>query len=152
MKKRGTLHIEIEGLNKIVTALRSKHNASTKAMNMGLYMAGVHLQGVSQQMVPVEHGLLKASAFTRDVSTTKRAVVLVGYTNENAAYVHEQVQMKWRGKKRKGTRADGLARKGRYWDPSGKAQAKFLERPFKSEFSTMFRIIENTIKQSLKNG
>lgn len=45
----------------------------------------------------------------------------IGCTAFYAVYVHENVEMKWRGKPRK------KPHKGLYWDPQGEATAKFLE-------------------------
>lgn len=55
--------------------------------------------------------------------------VIVGFNANYALFVHENVEMKWRGQKRKGKRPDGSERKGRYWDPQGRGQSKFLEQP-----------------------
>lgn len=46
--------------------------------------------------------------------------VVVGFTAQYAIWVHENVEMKWRGKPRR----SGI---GTYWGPKG--QAKFLEQP-----------------------
>jgi hypothetical protein len=48
--------------------------------------------------------------------------VIVGYTAAYALFVHEKVEMKLAGLPRVGG-------KGLYWDPQGRAQAKFLETP-----------------------
>jgi hypothetical protein len=55
--------------------------------------------------------------------------VIVGFNAFYALFVHENVEMKWRGQKRKGTRPDGSKRRGKYWDPQGRGQSKFLEQP-----------------------
>jgi hypothetical protein len=49
-----------------------------------------------------------------------RRRVIVGYSAPYAAYVHENVEMKWRGRPRR----SGI---GVYWGPRG--QAKFLAEP-----------------------
>lgn len=62
--------------------------------------------------------------------------VVVGYTAAYALYVHENVEMKWKGKKRR------KPHKGFYWDPQGRGQAKFLEGPareLKQEFQRIVR-------------
>jgi len=145
-------NITLKGADEAIQALADKHRASGKALKLGLYQAGLYLQRLSQLKVPVEQGKLKASAFTRDVSTGTTTIVLVGYGANYAHYIHEQVQMKWKGKKRKGKRADGLPRKGRYWDPNGKGQAKFLEQPFKNNFPQMLKIIEQSLIKVMSNG
>lgn len=53
----------------------------------------------------------------------KTGSVVVGYTASYALYVHENMEMKWKGEPRK------KPHKGRYWDPQDKAGPKFLEGP-----------------------
>ncbi len=53
-----------ENRDEIVAIVRSE-SARTKSLTKGLMIAGLFLQRKSQQAVPVEHGNLKASAFTR---------------------------------------------------------------------------------------
>ena len=141
--------IQVKGVNKLLKQLAAKEKATPTAMSKALYMGGLHLQRKSQQMAPVEQGKLKASAFTRDISSGAKSVVIVGYTASYALYVHESVQMKWKGKKRKGTRPDGLPRKGRYWDPQGEASARFLQRPFKSEIPMILTIVQNVVRKEI---
>jgi hypothetical protein len=49
--------------------------------------------------------------------------VIVGYTANYALYVHENTEMKLKGQKRQ------PPGKGKYWDPQGRAQSKFLATP-----------------------
>jgi hypothetical protein len=100
----------------------------------GLKKAGLHLQRASQLLVPVEYGVLKASAFTRASGQGTRTVVEVGYTAAYAIYVHEAIAMKLKGQPRK----SGL---GNYWDPPGRGQAKFLEAPFRSKRDDLRAIV-----------
>lgn len=65
--------------------------------------------------------------------------VVVGYNAKYAIYVHENIEMKWKGKKRR----SGL---GVYWGPTG--QAKFLEQPFRELGTKLGRMIPI----ALKNG
>jgi hypothetical protein len=51
--------------------------------------------------------------------------VIVGYTASYALFVHENIEMKWRGLPRK----PNPPHKGNYWDPAGRGQSKFLEQP-----------------------
>lgn len=89
-----------------------------------------------------------------------RTSVVVGYTANYALYVHENVEMKWKGLPRGGgfsvskdgkvvvpkrvmdTGTISTTGKGFYWDPQGRAQAKFLEAPFRQlgpELKVMIR-------------
>jgi len=64
--------------------------------------------------------------------------VIVGYTASYALAVHEKIDMKLKGQRRK-----GKGKKGRYWDPQGRAQAKFLETPAREKRKEMLLIIKN---------
>lgn len=109
---------------------------------MGLKTAGLFLQRQSQGLVPVDFGILKASAFTRAEGEGFSTVVLVGYTAFYAMYVHEMVEMKGKGKPRR------APSKGNYWDPAGRGQAKFLEAPARDAENRkkMLNIIKNICK------
>lgn len=61
--------------------------------------------------------------------------VIVGYNASYALYVHENVEMKWKGKPRH------KPHKGFYWDPQGRGQAKFLEQPARELREKMQKII-----------
>jgi hypothetical protein len=49
--------------------------------------------------------------------------VIVGYTANYAIWIHENTKMSWKGLPRK------EPHKGKYWDPQGRGQNKFLEKP-----------------------
>lgn len=100
----------------------------------GLKTAGLVLQHDSQRKVPVDTGNLKASAFTRSTGIGWDAEVTVGYTAAYALFVHEAVGMKLKGQKR--------PTKGKFWDPQGRAQAKFLEEPARTLRPTFIKILK----------
>ena len=68
--------------------------------------------------------------------------VVVGYTAAYALWVHEAVEMTLRGLPRPRNR-------GKYWDPQGRAQAKFLETPARQEASTMALIVRNAMRAKM---
>lgn len=84
------------------------------------------------------------------------ATVLVGYTANYALYVHENVEMKWRGFPRNmGIRKgeDGIAYtgyketgrwRGLFWGPAG--QAKFLEAPARTLTGVLSDIVAVAMK------
>lgn len=78
---------------------------------------------------------------TARISTANKVVVAVGYTQSYAIYVHENVEMKLRGKPRR------KPAKGVYWGPRG--QAKFLEQPARelSNSGEVARIIMAALEQ-----
>ena len=108
--------------------------------NRGLKKAGLLLQRESQKVVPVDLGVLKASAFTRETGAGFATVVYVGYTAAYAIYVHELVGMKLKGQPR------GGGHKGKYWDPQGRGQAKFLEEPARRLAPELRKIILENMK------
>jgi hypothetical protein len=87
--------------------------------------------------------------------------VLVGYTSSYAIYVHENIEMKWRGFPRdRSVRPDqqGIARTGYapikgkfglFWGPHG--QAKFLEAPARQSINdgTFGRMMTSGVKGGL---
>lgn len=112
----------ITGVTRVLSNLRARHLIMANGTERGLKLAGLRLQRASQQLVPVEYGPLKASAFTRSTGIGFNTVVTVGYTAAYALHVHENVAMKGMGQ----PRPSGL---GNYWDPAGRGQAHFLEQP-----------------------
>ena len=105
----------------------------------GLRLAGLLLQRESQRVVPVNFGILKNSAFTRATGKGFGTIVTVGYTAAYAPYVHELVDMKLKGQPRPKNR-------GKYWDPQGRGQAKFLEEPARRLAPDMRKIILDNTK------
>jgi len=68
--------------------------------------------------------------------------VSVGYRGiKYALYVHESVEMKLKGLPRR-----GKDHKGRHWDPQSRAQAKFLEQPFRDRVDELEKIIVVNLK------
>ena len=94
-------------------------------------------------------------------------VVAVGFTASYALYVHEDVEMSMRGQFRdprlrriqlrswegenpqkiKNPRPRKKEPKGRFWDPQGRAQAKFLEGPAREMKEEFGRIVITVLTQ-----
>lgn len=106
----------------------------------GLRAAGLELQHASQAMAPVEFGNLRASAYTISRGTGWSTVIEVGYTAAYALFVHEKVGMVLRGQ----PRTPSPPHQGRYWDPQGRAQAKFLETPARTMGPRLLDIIRKS--------
>lgn len=70
--------------------------------------------------------------------------VIVGYTANYAVHVHENIEMKGKGLPRQ------KPHKGLYWDPQGKAQAKFLEQPARELKGEFRRIITTACQNGAK--
>lgn len=84
--------------------------------------------------------------------------VIVGYTAAYALYVHESVEEKLKGQLRAGAKGGGRDKKtgrfvgggtyrGRFWDPQGRGQAKFLEQPFREMHDELHNVIFRVTKK-----
>ena len=102
--------------------------------------------------------MAKVQDFTGLVETLKRLKdkaaregnpsVVVGYSAGYALYVHEAVGMKLKGLPRQ------PPGKGLYWDPQGRAQAKFLEQPARelSNDGTLGKIVQAAVLKGATLG
>lgn len=70
--------------------------------------------------------------------------VVVGYTAAYAIYVHE-AKMVLKGKPRPRRRKRN---RGRFWDPQGRAQSKFLEAPARLMVTELGRVVAETYKST----
>lgn len=135
---------QIRNMIQVIDSLKRQRAKKLRALTVGLKMAGLYLQRKSQDIVPVDYGPLKASAFTRsEGGGTSKVKVQVGYTAAYAVYVHEDLD-KAHGSKFNAKYAAELAeaaraRKKRTGGTTGpfrhnrgeNQQAKFLEQPFR---------------------
>lgn len=134
--------VQVTGVKEVLLNMKFREKMLEDGMVRGLKKAGLHLQRESQKKAPVEFGNLKASAYTRAEGRGWKTSVLVGYTAAYALHVHEAVGMVLRGQ----PRTPSPPHQGRYWDPQGQAQAKFLEEPAKTEIPKMRKIIVDEAK------
>jgi hypothetical protein len=132
----------VYGLPELSAAWKKRKAEFAPKVELGLKTAGLFLQRASQLLVPVDFGVLKASAFTRAEGKGFATVVNVGYTAFYAMFVHENVEMKQKGQPRR------PPSKGNYWDPAGRGQAKFLEAPARDSANRtkMLNIVKNVCK------
>jgi len=124
--------MHIDGLHEFKQLLKSQQEKVAKAVNLGLAAGALRLQREAQKRVPVDTGNLKSSAETRQAGTNRNPMYLLAFTAPYAFYIHERKEMKWKGLPRKNQRKNGeIVRKGKgkYWDPQGKAQPKFISGP-----------------------
>lgn len=102
--------------------------------------------------------LRKLEKLERVANRQNTGNVVVGYNASYALYVHENVEMKWKGiprdprirqvssrstKKMRGKRK--RKPRGLYWDPQGRGQAKFLEQPARELRPQMRKIIAEAV-------
>ena len=88
--------------------------------------------------------LRKLEKLERAANRKHTGDVVVGYEANYALHVHENMEMKLKGQKRGGKKSKKS--KGRYWDPQGKAQAKFLEQPAREMQDEMAAIVVQATK------
>jgi hypothetical protein len=100
------------------------------------------IQRNSDQRVPVEYGNLRGSSYVeQNLKPGSGGSWEVGYTASYATYVHENLEMKWRGKPRR----SGI---GEYWGPHG--ESKFLEKAFNEEVDKLH--MADNMKRFFKGG
>lgn len=108
----------VKGLDKVLKNLNSRIDAIPEKSMKGLLTGVLIVQRDAQKHVPVEYGVLRQSAFTRRARNDKTVkAVEVGFTAAYAAFVHENLEQKLKGKPRP-------SGKGVYWGPQG--EPRFL--------------------------
>ena len=133
--------VKVIGVKDILKNLRVSRKKAGKGVEVGLKAAGKHLMRESQRIVPVQHGILKESAYTRARGSRMYTEVFVGYTAEYALYVHENLAA-----------AHGAEYNKKYGSEEGgdlrgaNQQAKFLEMPARVERRKMLQIIRHRVK------
>lgn len=120
----------IKGLNEELAKIK-------KASLTGALKAALIVQAEAQRRVPVEYGKLRASAYSGK-SPTNPNYARVGFSAAYAFYVHENMEMKWRGKPRR----SGI---GVYWGPKG--EAKFLEKAVTAKRKDIISAISGEAKR-----
>lgn len=111
----------VTGMGKVLSNLKRFNGNFGTAFERGLKKAGLFLQRESQKIVPVDTSALKNSAFTRAEGKGFKTDVTVGYTQEYAVFVHENM--------------DARHKPGK--------QAKFLEQPMNDKKDEMLGIIKD---------
>lgn len=149
---------KISGIPAVKARLQAIANLKLRKLATGLKKGGLLVQRRSQEIVPIDYGPLKASAFTRvEGEGTKAVQVTVGYTASYAVYVHEDLD-KAHGAVFNAKYATQLAhaamlRKKRLGGTTGtfrhyrgvKQTAKFLEIPFRASLRDIFIIVVSEV-------
>ena len=122
--------IKITGMKTVLRNAAKANSLIGAALARGLKRGGLFLQRESQRIVPVDTSNLKNSAFTRNIggesfSGGNRPDIIVGYTAEYAAYVHEDL--------------DAAHKRGKV--------AKFLERPARQKRKEILSIVVEEAKK-----
>lgn len=117
----------------------------------GIAVAGQFVKGEAQSLTPVDHGVLRNSAFSQMNGDKSKPAAVIGYTAEYAPAVHEApMTLKGQprghfGKTTNGKAFGGGSEKGRYWDGG---ENKFLEKAITRNLSKIFNIIANVAKRA----
>ena len=119
----------ITGMRGILQRKHKEDERIVKAWIRGLKKAGLLLQRESMKLVPVDHGVLRGSAFTRVTGTGSKTDVQVGYTASYAIYVHENLDAA-HGKQFNAKYRKEIAN-GQMRSRGANQSAKFLERPYR---------------------
>lgn len=139
----------IQEVKKALAMAKAKH---AKALYKGVYKAGLHLQRRSQKLVPVQTGVLKASAGTDMEGTGLTVSAVVFYATDYAIYVHENEDAAHGEDFNRKYAVEIERHKGqhKYWFNRGpKQQAKFLETPLREDRTKLRRIISYEIEVAL---
>jgi hypothetical protein len=145
--------VRLVGADKLRKALATAQKRHEKGIERGLKKAGLYLQRMSMLIVPVQFGILRASAFTRHTGRGFQTEVRVGYTAAYAVFVHENPRAA-HGKEFNEKHADkiaaarGPARK--VWFNRGpNQQYKYLEKPLREGRNKMAQIVIDEARLTL---
>ena len=147
---------KLKGIDSVLRGLGREGDKVKNKIGTGLKKAGLFIQRISQQRVPIDLGPLHASAFTRHKGTGINTTVWVGYTAAYAIFVHENLTAK-HGAAFNTEYSEEIAvakpptdpkRKGKkYFRLRGENQQnKFLEKPFRENIKEIFDIIKRTAR------
>ncbi len=143
--------VSVVGKDKVIARMRTANKTLAMNIERGLGEGGKHLFKKSQVLVPVQIGNLKASGTIRRKGRGFYTDIIVIYTSGYAVYVHENLQVVHGqafnvshsseiaaaiGTKR-GTAQGGMFERG------DMQQAKFLERPARTERLPILKIIHS---------
>lgn len=129
---------KLRGLDQVMTRLNEEVSTIKGRTLDGLMAGGLIVQGEAQRRVPVEHGTLRASAYTRK-SPRYSLAIEVGFSAAYAVFVHENMEAKWRGKPRR----SGL---GVYWGPAG--EPRYLANAVTAKHAEVVSVVASRAKKS----
>ena len=112
----------VTGLDDVIRALRFKKEQHAEGLHVGLSLAGEALLGWSQDLVPVDKGVLHDSGYVLVEGEGYDTIVDVGYTAHYAIYVHENLNVH---------------------HPNG--QAKYLEQPANERRAEIRKMVRDEV-------
>jgi len=84
----------IDGIPGLVASFKKQSKGMKKGMEIGLKRAGLYIQRKSQEIVPIDTGILRNSARTDAKGSGFKTEVSVMYLASYAIYVHEDKDAK----------------------------------------------------------
>lgn len=121
----------VRGIEKVLLNLNAELSDKIKRSMAGVLAAGHIIEREAKRRVPREYGNLHGSGYARKAQDGSTAVE-IGFSSAYALWVHENLEMKLKGK----DRPSGL---GKYWGPSG--EAKYLENSLRDKKQEAFDMI-----------
>jgi len=131
----------IKGIEKVVTNMKNTTGITTVQFASNMFQAGKFLQKTSEELVPIDTGDLRKSAYTRLFKDGWFTNVVVGYAIEYAAYVHEDLDKAHGDRFNIKNAAEIAAGRSGYKMKRPDEQAKFLERPAREHTATILAIV-----------
>ena len=147
-----------KGLDKVLSNLNKEIRKIKGDVFIGVRKAGLHIQGESMELTPVDFGVLRNSAFTDAERQGEKSVARVGYTAKYAAAVHE-FPMTLRGQPRAhfgrtrttalfgavipGRQFGGGSGRGVYWEGG---ENKFLEKAIARNHKFILDVVQKSAK------
>ena len=117
--------MSVQGLKELKANIKAHKAATAKGIRKGLYKAGLFLQRESMKIVPIDTGVLRASAATRAEGKGFDTAVIVSYGTDYGVYVHEDLEASHKPGKR----------------------AKFLEQPLRDNREKIAQIVRDEIEK-----
>lgn len=149
----------VSGVNTVIANLQRAYLGLSGAVPVALFRAGKELEKKSVKLAPKEFGDLRNSSYVIVLGKGWKSVAEVGYRAHYALFVHERIGMRLKGLPRNlfgnfryypdGTRKPHV---GRFWDPQGEAQAKFLEEPARRLRPGLKAVMSYHLTQGLSNA
>ena len=110
----------VTGVEEVLKNLSGSRALLERRWPYALAKGGLLLQRMSQEIVPIDTGNLKAGAFTRSEGKGFGTDVSVGYVAHYAVYVHENLEARHKPGK----------------------EAKFLEKPMRENRDQILEVIQ----------
>ncbi len=142
----------VHRVKEVIVALVNTKKQYAKGLRRGLFKAGLLLQRASQELVPIQTGVLRASADTRAEGKGLKVAVIVSYSTEYALFVHEDLEAA-HGSVFNTKYATEISNAGPnhkfFFNRGTNQQAKFLEVPLRKLRRRMASIVVREMELAL---